>query len=82
PSPYISGRGLTPLIFKLNHSGIVFRMPFTIDLSGEKANPYMNKVEIELQQSIGEYLTKTTINPYDIDFIKNNDTMINYIKKQ
>ncbi len=51
-------------IFKLNHSGIVFRMPFTIDLSGEIANPYMNKVEIELKQGIDEYFERMTIDPY------------------
>jgi len=82
PISHIGGRGLTPLIFKLNNSGIVFRIPFTIDLSGGTANPYMNKVEIELQQSIQDYLCMINTNQYDIEFVKNKDLMIKYIRKQ
>ncbi|HRX69199.1 MAG TPA: S41 family peptidase [Tenuifilaceae bacterium] len=80
PSPYIGGRGLTPLIFKLHHSGIVFRMPFTVDLSGVPANPYMNKVEVELQQNINEYFERTTIDPYSIEYLTNSDPLIRFVK--
>ena len=82
PLSHIGGRGLAPLIFRLNNSGILFRMSYTVDLSGKEANPYMNKVEIEMQQDIPSFLDMITNNPYDIDYIKNKDVFIKYIREQ
>jgi hypothetical protein len=82
PLSHIGGRGLAPLIFKLNNSGIIFRMSFTIDLSGKEDNPYMNKVEIEMQQDIPSFLDMITNNQYDIEYFKNKDFLIKYIKEQ
>jgi hypothetical protein len=82
PLSHIGGRGLSPLIFRLNNSGIIFRISFTVDLSGKEANPYMNKVEIEIQQDIPSFLDMITNNPYDIEYLRNNDLFIEYIKKQ
>lgn len=82
PLSHIGGRGLAPLIFRLNNSGIIFRMSFTVDLSGNEANPYMNKVEIEMQQDIPSFLDMLTNNQYDIEYFKNKDLLIKYIRKQ
>lgn len=82
PLSHIGGRGLAPLIFRLNNSGIIFRMSFTVDLSGKEANLYMNKVEIEMQQDIPSFLDMITNNQYDIEYFKNKDLLIKYIRNQ
>jgi hypothetical protein len=82
PLSHIGGRGLSPLLFRLNNSGIIFRMSFTVDLSGKESNPYMNKAEIEMQQDIPSFLDRITNNQYDIDYIKNKDLLIKYIREQ
>jgi C-terminal processing protease CtpA/Prc len=82
PTSFIGGRGLTPLIFKLVHSGIIFRMPFTSDLTGALMNPYMNKVEIEIPQNPETYFETLSRNPYKIEYLENNDKMIEFVKKQ
>lgn len=82
PLSHIGGRGLAPLLFRLNNSGIIFRMSFTVDLSGKETNPYMNKAEIEMQQDIPSFLDMITNNQYDIEYFKNKDLLIKYIKKQ
>ncbi len=81
PLSHIGGRGLTPLIFRLNNSGIIFRMPFTLDLSGSKVNPYMNKVEIEINQNAEEYLDMLHENQYEIGYIENKDKMVEFVRK-
>jgi C-terminal processing protease CtpA/Prc len=82
PLSHIGGRGLAPIIFRLNNSGIIFQMSFTADLSGKEANPYMNKVEVEMQQNIPSFLSMITNNQYDIEFLENKDLLINYVRKQ
>lgn len=47
---YIAGYGFSALIFKLPHSGIVYQLPFTADLSGGKENPYLDKVQIQIEE--------------------------------
>jgi C-terminal processing protease CtpA/Prc len=80
PLSHIGGRGLGTLIFRLNNSGIIFRMSFTVDLSGKEDNPYMNKVEIEMKQDIPSFLDIVTNNQYDIEYFKNKDLFIKYIR--
>ncbi len=82
PTSYIGGRGLTPLIFKLYNSGIIFRMPITADLSGGSINPYMNKVEIEIPQDADTYFRTTTENQYEIEYLEHKDKLIEYVKEQ
>jgi len=82
PTSFIGGRGLTPLIFKLDHSGIVFRMPFTSDISGGLINPYMNKVEFEIPLNVETYFETLTENPFGIEYLENKDKMLEFVKKQ
>lgn len=82
PIQFIGGSGLTPLIFRLDNSGMIFRMPFTADLSGGLINPYMNKVEIEIPQNAEMYFETITDNQYDIEYLKYKDKLIEFVRKQ
>lgn len=82
PIQYIGGSGLTPLIFRLDNSGIVFRMTFTADLTGGLINPYMNKVDIEIPQNVETYFETITDNHYDIEYLKNKDKLIEFVRKR
>ncbi|MEI6089408.1 MAG: S41 family peptidase [bacterium] len=82
PTSYIGGSGLTPLIWRLDNSGIILRMPFTADLSGGFINPYMNKVEIEIPQNVETFFETITENQYDIEYLINKDKLIEFVRKQ
>jgi hypothetical protein len=58
PSAFIAGYTFPPVILKLPHSGLVFKLAFSADLSGGKDNPYMDKVDVELQETIDDYFDK------------------------
>lgn len=83
PPSRIAGRGLTPLIFKLKNSGIVFRMPFTIDLSNMEngnSSPAANS-KMQFNEDINNYLDRVLYgNPCSAEYLNSNDKLINYIK--
>lgn len=81
----IGGKGMTPLIFKLNNSGIVFRLPFTLDFSDARQidDLYKDQVEVEINETIEQYLERILhYNSYDTDYLSEKDANIKYIKQQ
>lgn len=81
PSAFISGYTFPALALKLPQSGISFKLAFSTDLSGGNHNPFMDKVEIEIEdENINEYLNKVLFyDYYSCDFLKKRDKFINKI---
>jgi hypothetical protein len=82
PSAFIAGYTFPPIIFKLPHSGLVFRLAFSTDISGGKDNPYMDKVVVELSETIDDYFDK--LYKYDsstIEYLSQRDKWVEYIKR-
>jgi hypothetical protein len=78
-----SGQGLTPLIFKLKHSGLVFRLPFTLDFTGINVSDelFKQRLEIPLSESIDEYMERIWNHDYySLEYIQKQDKMIQFIK--
>jgi hypothetical protein len=81
PSAFIAGYTFPPVIFKLPHSGLVFKLAFSTDLSGGKDNPYMDKVVVEVRETIGDYFDK--LYQYDssgIDYLSQRDKWMQVVK--
>jgi hypothetical protein len=81
PAAFIAGYTFPPVIFKLPHSGLVFKLAFSTDLSGGKDNPYMDKVVVELRETIDDYFDK--LYKYDssgAEYLSQIDKCIQYIK--
>ena len=76
-SALISGYTFPGIVFKLPNSKIAYKLSFSYDLSGRTENPYMDKVDIEIQEGICEYLSK--LYEYDSsnteEFIKRDSTI-------
>ncbi|MDR0825177.1 MAG: hypothetical protein LBN74_08795 [Prevotella sp.] len=82
-SSVISGYTFPPLVFKLDNSGLIFKLAFSMDLTGGINNQYMDKVDVEINDNINEYFDK--IYKYDChskDYLENNDKLIKYIVEQ
>lgn len=81
PSALISGYTFPAILFKLPNSGIVFSLAFSSDLTGGKANPYMDKVNVNLELNINEHIDKVQNNDYHSDnYLMNKDKLIQYVK--
>jgi hypothetical protein len=82
PIPVIAGYSFPPILFKLPNSGIVFELAFATDLTGGKENPYMDKVEVEINLSLKEYLDKVLNNDYHSDeYLLDKDKLIQYVRE-
>ena len=80
PGAFITGYTFPPVIFKLPHSGIVFKLAFSTDLSGGKDNPYMDKVDVELRETIDDYFDK--LYKYDssgVEYLLQRDKWVGYV---
>lgn len=82
-SALISGYTFPALLFILPNSRIAFKLGFSADLSGGIDNPYMDKVDVDIQDSIFEYLEKRY--KYDChseEYLNNKDRMIRYVRER
>lgn len=81
PSALISGYTFPAILFKLPNSGIVFSLAFSSDLTGGKGNPYMDKVNVNLELNINEHIDKVQNNDYHSDnYLMNKDKLIHYVR--
>jgi hypothetical protein len=82
PATLISGYTFPPLMFRLPHSGIVFNLAFSTDISGGAENPYMDKVEIEITENSTDYFDKLyKYDSSDTEYLSQTDKCIQYIKE-
>lgn len=80
-SACMAGYTFPPLLFKLKHSGIVFKLAFSHDLTGTGENRYNDNVLIDIREDIEEYLDKIyTYDPHSKAYLETADKYINYIQ--
>jgi hypothetical protein len=82
PTCILAGYTFPPIVFKLPNSGVAFKLAFSADLTGGASNPYMQKVNVEIRQSIDDYLD--SFFKYDaksIEYLLNKDKLIKYVKE-
>lgn len=82
PNRYIGGYGFPALIFKLPHSGIVFHLAFTTDLSGGKDNPYMDKVQVLIREDDPkEYCNRLLNDDFrSEEYLLHKDNLMKYVR--
>lgn len=82
PSALLSGYTFPAIMFKLPNSGIPFYLGFSTDLSGGEDNPYMDQPEVEILESLDEYLDKVINNDgFGEDYLINKDKLIKFVKQ-
>lgn len=80
-SACMAGYTFPPLLFKLNNSGIAFKLAFSYDATGKTENPYNDNVQIEIRENIKDYLDKIyTCDPHSKAYLETVDKYINYIR--
>lgn len=77
----VGGKGITPLIFRLPNSGLVFRLSFTMDMSGKKGNELNSRAEVVLNENIENYLNRVLYNDcFSPSYIREHDKVIEFVK--
>ena len=82
----VGGAQLEPLFFKLDHSGLVFRIEPALDFSAVKGIDDLahNHVEVEIERSIDDLYLRSTFDGdiYGRDFLLNHDPLFRYVVLQ
>lgn len=80
-SACMAGYTFPPLLFKLNNSGIAFKLAFSYDATGKTENRYNDNVHIEIRENIEDYLNKVyTYDPHSKAYLETVDKYIHYIR--
>lgn len=73
----VTGAGFPAYIFTLPNSRILFTFSYTLDLSGGKENPYMNRVELPVAETVEEYIDRVLhYDSYGVEYLLTKDKMI------
>jgi len=81
PSRFISGYTFPAILFTLPNSKLVFSLSFSIDLTGGRDNPFMDKVDVVIKDNITEYIEKLfDYDSYSIEYLTQKDKLIDFIK--
>lgn len=82
----VGGAQIEPLFFKLDHSGLVFRIEPALDFSAVKGIGDLahNHVEVEIERSIDDLYLRSTYEGdiYGRDFLLKHDPLFRYVISQ
>lgn len=81
PGAMISGYTFPGIVFVLPHSKIVYKIAFSMDVTGGTTDPYMDQPDILITENIDDYLDRFFIhNPQEISYLQERDKCIKYVK--
>ncbi|MCA9769583.1 MAG: hypothetical protein KC485_12260 [Gemmatimonadetes bacterium] len=83
PTDLVGGAQIEPLFFRLDHSGIVFRLEPALDFSGVRTLDDFahNTVEVTITPSVEDLFLRSTFagDIYDRDFLLEHDPLFRYV---
>ncbi len=83
---YVGGGQIEPLFFKLDHSGMFFRIEPVLDFSGVKTLEDFshNRVEVRIPSTYKDYYLRSTYvgDLYGVEFLRTKDKLFRYVVKQ